>query len=294
MLAGHLVETEFGFGVTTTSTLFWLALALLASAPAWAAIPESAPGSAASVGNAVMKSGRAGGLGRAALAILLVAVVPAVGVRLLIADQLAATAEQSAAAADLPAGIRDLERAAALWPSQPAYRETLSWYHLQLALNGRQADAHFRAAEAALRGAVLLAPGDYRLQAAFGELYTEWGRAGDPARFPQAETSYRRAVAMFPGSAALHTGWGLCYVAQGRTAEAARQFALATGLDQTDARAYAYLGDAVVLLGDLRGAEQAYRSALRWDPGLAGPRAALADMQVDSGRAVSAGAGVHD
>ena len=161
-----------------------------------------------------------------------------------------------------------MERAAQLWPTQPAYFEQLSWLQLQQALRGVDPQAEFRAAEASLDKYRLLTPGDYRVWAAYGELYAERGKAGEPSCFARAEAAYRQATALFPGNAMLHTGWGLMYIAQERWVEAAAQFSQAIALDNTDAWAYRYLGDVLVAQGDLTGAEQAYLNALHWSPGM--------------------------
>ena len=146
------------------------------------------------------------------------------------------------------------------------------------ALRGGQPPAEFRSAEAALDTARRLTPDAYRVWAGLGELYTEWGSAGDAARFAQADQAYRRATALFPGSAVLYTGWGLSSMAQGRLTEATARFRRATSLDQTDGWAYWHLGDALLAQGDLAAAEDAYLNALHWVPDLSGARLGLAQV----------------
>ncbi len=252
---GHLVETQFGFPVTTTATLFWLTLGILV-AP-WAS-PTLSP----------LAEKREGWPRQLFAALLLLTVVPA-SVILLAADAYAGSANRTRTPADLQHSISAAQQATVLWPTQPNYHEHLSWLHLQLARSGDNPLAEFQAAEAALGAARQLAPGNYRIWAGYGELYTEWGKAGDASRFARAEKAYRQATALFPGSAMLHTGWGLAYIARGQLAEATAQFHQAAHLDHTDAWAYGYLGDALLAQDDLDGAEQAYRNALRWAPDMA-------------------------
>jgi Tfp pilus assembly protein PilF len=254
-IAGHLVETQLSFPVTTTATLFWIVLGVLtarwsqsASSPVGAQDKHRTPWP------------------RWLLAVsLLVAVLPA-SIAILVADANAGQSHRTRTVADLQHSIAAMERAIVLWPTQPAYHEHLSWLHLQLAERGYNSHVEFRSAEAALDAARRLTPGHYRIWAGLGELYTEWGKAGDPNRFIQAEQAFSQATTLFPGSAMLHTGWGLSYMAQNRIAEATAQFHQAAHLDHTDAWAYWRLGDALLAQDDLAGAEQAYGNALRWAP----------------------------
>jgi len=264
--AGHLVETQLSFPVTTTAVLFWLTLGMLV-ANALSPPPSPLPSPNFGGGEGVrVARGRGGGL---LAALLLLAMIPA-SLAFLIADTYAGNTNHTRTLVDLQRSIVDAQQATALWPGQPAYHEHLSWLHLQRARRGLNPLAEFRAAEAALDAARRLTPGDYSIWAGFGELYTEWGRAGDTARFAQAEEAYRRATALFPGSAMLHTGWGLLYVAQGRLTDAEAQFHQAITLDNTDAWAYRHLGDVLLAQGDMAGAERAYCDALRWAPHMAG------------------------
>jgi Flp pilus assembly protein TadD len=254
-IAGHLVETQLSFPVTTTATLFWIVLGVLAGR--WTQSPSPAMD---------VQDKHRTHWPRWLLAVsLLVAVLPA-SIAILVADANAGQSHRTRTVADLQHSIAAMERAIVLWPTQPAYHEHLSWLHLQLAERGYNSHVEFRSAEAALDAARRLTPGHYRIWAGLGELYTEWGKAGDPNRFAQAELAYRQATTLFPGSAMLHTGWGLSYMIQGRIAEATDQFHQAAHLDHTDAWAYWRLGDALLAQNDLVGAEQAYGNALRWAP----------------------------
>jgi O-antigen ligase/Tfp pilus assembly protein PilF len=257
-IAGHWVETQLSFPVTTTAALFWIMLGMLAAR--WS--------QSASSPVAAQDQHRAPWPRQLHAILLLAAVLPA-STAVLVADANAGQAHRTRTVADLQHSIAAMERATLLWPTQPAYHEHKSWLHLQLAQRGYNSPVEFRSAEAALDAARRLTPGHYRIWAGLGELYAEWAKAGDPNRFAQAELAFRQATTLFPGSAMLHTGWGLCYMTQGRVAEATDQFHQAAHLDHTDAWAYWRLGDALLAQDDLTGAEQAYGNALRWAPGLA-------------------------
>jgi len=263
-ITGHLVETQFSFAVTTTAVLFWILLGMLAA--------QQNPTVSAPVS---IEDNRHILWPRRVLAITLLVTVLPTSVAILVADTYAGQAHHTQTLADLQHSVTAMERALALWPAQPAYHEHLSWLHLQLAQRGYDPAAEFQSAEAALDDALRLAPNDYRIWAGYGELYTEWGKAGDPARFAQAESAFRQAVTLFPGSAMLHTGWGMSYMAQDRIVEATKQFHQAAHLDHTDAWAYWRLGDALLVQDDLAGAEEAYHNAVRWAPDLVGPHRGL-------------------
>jgi tetratricopeptide (TPR) repeat protein/O-antigen ligase len=272
---GHLVETQLSFAVTTTMALSWLTLGMLV-AP-WTSLPTQAKECSA-----------VRGWPRTLLAVLLLLTVAPTSVMLLVADADAGSANGTRTLADLQHSVAAMQQATVLWPTQPNYYEHLSWLHLQLARRGYNPLAEFQAAEAALDTARQLAPGNYRIWAGYGELYTEWGKAGDASRFSQAEEAFRQAAALFPGSAMLHTGWGLSYIAQGRLAEATAEFHRAAHLDHTDAWAYGYLGDTLLAQDDLNGAEQAYRNALRWAPDMAGAHRGLGHVYCRRGQAQAA------
>jgi tetratricopeptide (TPR) repeat protein len=272
--AGHLVEAQLSFQTTTTATLFWLMLGMLIAPWAKKALPK------ASVPN---RRRETRWLHSALATVLLLAVVPS-SLILLVADAYAGRADRTNTFSDLQCSTAAARRATSLWPTQPIYFEHLSWLHLQQARSGHDPRAEFQAAERALDAALELTPGDYLVWAAYGELYTEWGVAGNPARFAQAEDAYRQATALFPGSAMLHTGWGLVYVAQGRVAEAEGQFHQAVSLDHTDAWAFQHLGDVQLAQGDLDGAEESYYNVLRWAPSMAAAHQGLGHVYRQRGQ----------
>jgi len=250
--AGHLAETQLSFQVTTTAALFWVVLGMLVAR--W---DTSSPVGAKAAGAC---------WSHRILAVILLLAVVSLSLTILLAEAYIGRANRTGSLAELESSIAATQRAVAFWPGQSVYHQHLSWLHLERARLGYDPASEFLAAEAALDAALRLTPGDYRVWAGYGELYTEWGQAIDPARFVQAEDAYRGATTLFPGSAMLYTGWGLLYVAQGRLADAEARFHQAVGMDHTDATAFMYLGNVQLARGDLAGAEQSYANALRWAP----------------------------
>jgi tetratricopeptide (TPR) repeat protein len=271
-VGGHLAETQFSFEVTTTAALFWMLLGMLV-AP-W--VNRSSTSMTSALTRKTSWSLKLLGV------VLLLTVLP-VSALLFVADVNAGDANQLGTPAELNHSIAAMQQAAALWPDQSAYHLHLSWLYLQQAQSNQDAPGAFRAAESELDTARSLTPGDYRAWAAYGELYAAWARARDGSRFVQSEEAYRQATRLFPGSAMLHTGWGLLYVDQGRWSEAADQFQQAVALDNTDAWAYLYLGDALSTQGNSVGAEWAYLQSLHWAPGLVDAYRGLGRIYRDRG-----------
>ncbi len=257
-IAGHLVETQFSFQVTTTAVLLWLSLGIVVGP--WRSGRGSPTPASASAGWSMW-------LRRAMALVVVVTVIP-VSAGVLVADAYAGVGNHaSVGLADRTAAT---QRAASLWPWQPEYQLSLNWLHRLQAQGSKEPAASFKAAETALDAARELTPGDYLVWAGYAELYTQWGQAGDETRYAQAEEAYRRATALYPQNAMLYTGWGLLANAQNHPEEAMALFRQATELDRTDGWAFMYLGNVLLAQGDLVGAEEAYYQALHWVPGLAG------------------------
>jgi len=273
-VTGHLVETQLSFQVTTTAALFWLTLGILVTP--WAKKASSG----VSVSGKRRETHWLHGL---IAAILLLAVAPS-SLILFMADAYAGKADRTGTLPDLQRSIVAAERATSLWSNQPVYYEHLSWLHLQQARHGISPLVEFRAAERALDATRELTPDDYLVWAGYGELYTEWGLAGDLARFTQAEDAYRQATLLFPGSAMLHTAWGMVYVAQGQLAAAEARFHQAVSLDHTDAWAFQHLGNTQLDQGDLDGAEGSFHNALRWAPNMAAAQRGLGHVYRQRGQ----------
>ena len=268
-IVGHLAETLFSFEVLTTAAISWVLVGTLVSPWVWRPVGEPSPtidetgDDASKLGSAPANWGR-----RLATLVLLASVVPA-SLLVLAADTVAGGASRSSTPAELQKSIDAMETAVLLWPTQPSYYQHLSWLRFQAAQRSADPVPGYRAAEAALNAARRLAPDDYRIWAGYAELYAAWAQAGEPARFALAEEAYRQAVALFPESAMLQTGWGLLYLAQGRPAEAAEHLHQAVRLDHTDYWAFWHLGNTLLALDDLAGAEEAFTNALRWQPDMA-------------------------
>lgn len=276
---GHLVEVQFSFEVLTTAAIFWVLLGALVSP--WAESPgREAPAVVGVTGGATAEgelapAGRGRWRKRARLAwplaarlaaLVLVASVVSASLLIVAADTVAGGANRSSTLAELQESMEAMETAVLLWPRHPSYHQHLSWLRFQAAQHSAAPVSGYRAAEAALDAARQLAPDDYLVWAGYGELYAAWAQAGEPARFALAEEAYRKAVALFPESAMLQTGWGLLYLAQDRPAEAAERFHQAVHLDHTDYWAFYHLGNTLLALDDLDGAEEAFSNALRWQP----------------------------
>jgi tetratricopeptide (TPR) repeat protein len=193
------------------------------------------------------------------------------------ADVAALASNRRAAAGDGAGAIEAAERAAALWPREPAYLRALSWTWLQgVTWAGMEPGPGLERAEAALLAARDLRPGEVQTWAALGELYGLWANRWDPGKLPLAHAAYERATALAPNDATLYTAWGMVDLEGGRFAEAAARFRRAVDLDATDGYAFAHLGDAELAQGRVSEALAAYRQAVHWQPELSAAQVGLA------------------
>jgi tetratricopeptide (TPR) repeat protein len=99
-----------------------------------------------------------------------------------------------------------------------------------------------------------------------GALYRPVGAGMDPDALPLAHDAYRRAVTLAPTNGRLYAAWGQVYLAQERPQAAVQQLEMALALDNTDGLVYRMRGDVALAQGDVGGALQAYRQAVRWSP----------------------------
>lgn len=154
--------------------------------------------------------------------------------------------------------VRLWEDVASKSPTRARARLELGRLHLEA---GRLAEA-----EAALREAIRLDPGD---PAPWSTLGVVQRRAGRPA---EALESYRRALALGPDRADVHYNLGLLLAAERRLDEAIGALGEASRLRPESAEMRNALGAALAQAGRLDEAEAAFREALRLDPGYAGAR----------------------
>jgi O-antigen ligase/Tfp pilus assembly protein PilF len=246
VLAGHMVDLQFGFESIASSTIFWLSLALAATSP-W---PTAAPRTVSPEPGVK----RTAWLPYAPLAMLVLAFIYLLCMRPLLADHASWNSRQAARSTE--ARRSDAERAVHLWPLEPEYRAGLAEAYLQA---GRPA-----AAETQLAAADRLSPDDPQIWAARGNLYAYWGDR-EPVHYPQAEEAYRHALELAPNVAAVHTAMGLVLARQGRLQEGLAEMERAVALDATDAVAFGHLADLYAVLGREDDASRARKEAQRWN-----------------------------
>jgi tetratricopeptide (TPR) repeat protein len=243
-IGGHLADLQFGFDLTASATVFWLALALgaaLGRGLSPSALRKPAPPRLAAL------------LLYAAPTIAVLTLVGLICLRPLVADVAYWRSQQDAVPLEerLSAG----RQAVQLWPLEPQYRLGLAWVLVQ--------GGEFAAADAQLAIADKLSRSDPQVWAAWGELYALWGEL-EPLQYPQAETAYRRALELAPNVATYHTALGLVLASQGRLEEGAAELERAVALDATDGIAYGHLADLYLALGQDSEAAWAVREAARW------------------------------
>jgi tetratricopeptide (TPR) repeat protein len=259
-VAGNLAGNLVSFDVTATATATWLLLALLPSLGGGGDRLQSNP----------FPEKRIKWLPWLAAGLLLAGVGWAViqfNVRPLVADVAAQTAARRSESSDWPRTIEALERAVRLWPAEPVHHQALSWVYLQQALVQGPLP-WLEQAEAELLAARDLRPGDYRVWAALGELYSLWDNRWELAKLPLDHDAYRQATALAPNHALLYTAWGMVYLEAGDLAAATTKFQQAVVLDATDGYAFTHLGDAELAQGHAEAALAAYQQAVHWEPKL--------------------------
>lgn len=151
--------------------------------------------------------------------------------------------------------------ALALFPGQPLL--------LVEAIRGCPADVRGAAAEQACASA----PVTVELALSLGEALLDDGRADAAAR------CLENAAARMPRSGRIWEALGVVHVLQKRWREAERDLRQASALSPRSASARFNLGMALEALGELPGAREAYREALRLAPGHAGAGIALARLE---------------
>ncbi len=129
----------------------------------------------------------------------------------------------------------------------------------------------------ALNTATRKAPQDRDVALRRGELLSQMGRLDEAAQVLNGVLKKR----FHPGAAA---ELGFVRLRQNQPQEASRLLKAALGKDPQLAKAYYYLGATLAQVGDMAGAERAYREADRLDPSDARPLAALCIAQAHAGK----------
>ena len=162
-----------------------------------------------------------------------------------------------------PAALPALDAIARANPDAPVFRST---YARALKERGRLADAIavYRAASHRWpTDAVLMH--DYAVAAREAAAFAPDGAPARKGLLEEAVNAEQAAAMLQPGSAMVHNGLGLIAADGNDPASAAREFERATALDPNNASYWANLGNARRSVGNVSGAEQAYRRALDTD-----------------------------
>lgn len=137
-------------------------------------------------------------------------------------------------------------------------------------------------AEAAFRRATLLHPAN-------AEIATNLGvTLRDQNRLHEAEAAYRQALALKPDYPDAHNNLGNALLDQGRHAEAEACYRQAIALNPGFAEAHSNLGNALRELGRTAEAEAAYVAAIALNPNLHGAHANLGNLLKDRGELAEA------
>jgi O-antigen ligase/Tfp pilus assembly protein PilF len=254
-VAGYVVDLQFGFGLTGSTTVFWFVLAMAGALTHIGAEVGQPRGSARQAGSTEITAAKASDApssGERGPVLYLVAptlaglvLIGLVCVRPLLAD-----------VAYAQGGLAASQRAVRLWPLEPRYR-------LALARAWTQQGALAPTLEQ-LQAAVSLSPDDPRAWAERGEIHALWGERV-PGEFGEAEVAYRRAIALAPNVATYHTALGLVLAQQGRLTEGQFELERAVDLDATDFVAYRHLAGLYQAQGHEADAAWARQQAERWE-----------------------------
>lgn len=237
-IAGHLVDLQFGFDLTASATIFWLALALGASLDSAHDRPTPEPTASPQALLLYVPP-----------TLVILVLVGLLCVRPLVAD----TAYQQSLQSTQP--LEAAQRAVRLWPLEPTYR-------LRLAeVLARRGDP---AAEAQLNAASALGPNDPLVWATRGNIYALWGNVS-PDKYARSEAAYQRALELAPDVATYHTALGLILVRQGRIKDGLGELERAVDLDATDGVAFQHLAQVYEALGEKAKADWAQKEAERWN-----------------------------
>ncbi len=244
-LLGHLLEQQFSFEVTATSTVAWLIAALIMTLENNSAADDPQPDSE----NArhldlwldILLYGMTAGI------IWLAVVQP------LRADIAYAMSQNTA----LPAAARldSAQHAVKDWPLQTEY-----W--LSLAEIAAETE-NMAVADQAMASALKLEPENPHIFALWGDLYAGINPQS-PASLEQAVNAYEAAVLLAPTVAGYHTALGVTQARQEdyRTSRVVLERAVA--LDPTEPSVYLYLAAVYQALGETELASNAEKMAEKW------------------------------
>ena len=238
-IVGHLADLQFSFDLTTSATVFWLALAVGASV------------------NRARDSGCVPSINDSAqtpILYVLPTLLVSVLIGLLCVRPLAADAAYQHSLQGMQP-LKTAQRAIQLWPMEPRYRLRLAE---TLAQNG-----DLVAAASQIDSAIALSPNDPKVWAAAGSMYGSWGSIA-PSYYVEAEAAFRRALELAPDIATHHTALGAILVQQGRLEEGLVEFECAVDLDATDGVAFRHLAQVYEALGQKDKATWARNEAERW------------------------------
>jgi Flp pilus assembly protein TadD len=179
-----------------------------------------------------------------------------------------------AAKNDLPGAEKAARRAIELFPRE-------AQFHVGLAAVLNKAGRSIEAA-AAVREAARLAPGDERVHSQLGH---DLIREGDAVG---AEAAFRRCIALNSSQEGYYGLLGEALRRQDRFDEAIAVLREVVDGGTTNPHILGFYGAALRQIGDLPGAEAAYRRAAELDPSVDGFRHALANLLESQGRAEEA------
>ncbi len=290
-LAAFWTATMFSFGVVTTWLLHWVLLGLLAGcsdsdhgrdlaptsdrAEPWGAEDRSVTGEREDRHS----QGTAGIIRRSPLPAPAVVGLVVAGlvaqIPLLAADAYAHRANVLAAVGH-PGAVEAAGRAVALAPSRPQYRIALARSLVDqarpLAPLGAGAEREtwlFRASFQA-RAATDRAPRDAYVWLAAAEVHRAAGAlAGDADALDSAVACFRQARSLDHRLAEAESGWGLTELLRGDAEAAVLHYEAAIAIDESDARTYLRLGEALLSLARNHEAADAFARAVGNDPELA-------------------------
>jgi tetratricopeptide (TPR) repeat protein len=151
--------------------------------------------------------------------------------------------------------IEELRKAIRLFPTQGRYR-----YELGLSL---QVLRQFDAAVAVYRGCLDIDPGMADAWSSLGVVLSELGDVEG------AISCFLRVLELKPAHADGYFNIGVCFASIWEHAKAVEYLSRAIALRQSMAGAHLWLGKSLYVLGDIRGAINSYRTALRYEPAAA-------------------------